>query len=61
MSDGKATTETSYNVTVSSDSKGEGKSKNKTVYYYVSSDKDGKRGSPEKFKSKSIMPLRCPC
>jgi len=49
VSDGKMATETSYNVTVSTDTKGEGKSKNKTVYYYVSSDRDGKKGSPEKF------------
>ncbi len=49
MSDGKAIAGTSYNVSVNSDSKNEGKSGNKTVYYFVSSGKGGHKGPPEKF------------
>jgi hypothetical protein len=48
MSDGKALADATYNVTVSSDVKTEGKGNNKTVYYYVNSN-DGKKGSGEKF------------
>jgi len=49
IKDGKTMAESSYTITGSADVKTEGKSGNKTVYYYVSSDKDGQKGSPEKF------------
>jgi hypothetical protein len=49
MSDGKGNGETSYNVTVSTDDKGNSKGKKNEVYYYVNADKDGHKGNSEKF------------
>jgi hypothetical protein len=49
ISDGKALAESSYDITVSTDGKDEGKGRNETVYYYVNTGKDGHKSGNEKF------------